>query len=138
MLQNEINSSKDGRKDPSVAPSTLGMKWDIEKDLLLFSEHSLTIEKKNFTKRTELSLTSKLFDPLGILTPITIMARKLMQKNWKMEIFWDDVIDNDSLLNDMKLNLEDINKAKCLKLDRRLNLEDSITVHVFSDASQEA
>ena len=39
--------------------------------------------KMTFTRRTTLSTISKIFDPLGILAPVTITGKILMQDIWR-------------------------------------------------------
>ena len=43
-----------------------------------------------FSKRTALALTSSLFDPLGLLSPLSIRGRIFMQSLWKAKVNWDE------------------------------------------------
>ncbi|XP_018407447.1 PREDICTED: uncharacterized protein LOC108783389 [Cyphomyrmex costatus] len=43
-----------------------------------------------FTKRKALSTIAKLFDPLGFLSPIIIIAKIFIQELWTLKIGWDD------------------------------------------------
>ena len=39
--------------------------------------------------RTVLSITARVYDVLGLITPVTVIARMLMQKIWKKKLNWD-------------------------------------------------
>ena len=55
----------------------LGMYWDIERDKYLFC---CSFEwNGEFTKRSALAFTCKVFDPLGILSPITTRNKVFLQ-----------------------------------------------------------
>lgn len=68
---------------------TLGVGWNSTKD-------TITYRIKNIDKRTELtkcnilSHIASIFDPLGVLSPITIIAKMLMQSIWEHKLKWDD------------------------------------------------
>lgn len=47
---------------------------------------------KNSSKLQILSDISTIFDPLGLLSPITIKAKILFQQIWKPKIEWDDAV----------------------------------------------
>lgn len=50
------------------------------------------------TKRTMLSQTAQLFDPLGWLAPVIVRAKILFQSTWLRELEWDDPLpDNDAV-----------------------------------------
>jgi len=57
---------------------TLGMRWDPASDSFQY-QVNLT-KRAQHTKRTILSDISKIFDPLGLLTPTIILAKMLMQQ----------------------------------------------------------
>ncbi|XP_051864115.1 uncharacterized protein LOC127566213 [Drosophila albomicans] len=44
------------------------------------------------TKRNILSVTSRLFDPLGLLSPLIIKAKILLQELWLQKLEWDESI----------------------------------------------
>ena len=44
----------------------------------------------NITKREILRESSKIYDPLGLLTPVTIRAKILLQELWKNNFSWDE------------------------------------------------
>ena len=56
------------------------------------------------TRRLVLSQTAKIFDPLGLLTPVLLTAKLLMRETWNSErkLDWDDPL-CESLRNDFRL-----------------------------------
>ena len=52
---------------------TLGIKWDIVKDILIFE--SLTFEREEVTKRTILKIVASIFHPLGFVSPFVLIAK---------------------------------------------------------------
>lgn len=66
----------------------LGLKWHPEQDIFEFSIQSITSSSK--TKREVLSAISRLFDPLGLINPILIRAKLIMQEIWATNLGWDD------------------------------------------------
>lgn len=49
------------------------------------------------TKRFVLSRISRLFDPLGIVSPVVLVAKLLMQALWVRKLEWDEPIPEDLL-----------------------------------------
>lgn len=47
------------------------------------------------TQRTVLSIIARLFDPLGLLNPITIKAKKILNRLWREGLGWDDTLSPD-------------------------------------------
>ena len=138
ILKEEIIRKSDGRKNPHKDPSILGMKWSVSSDDLRFPDLKISLEEKEFTKRNVLSLSSKLFDPLGFLIPVTIRARKLMQNIWKKKSDWDEIIHDEDLYAEAKSIFEDMNKSTEFSINRCMKIQRKVSIHAFSDASQHA
>ena len=54
-------------------------------DKLIREIHAL----QSITKLSVLSLSSKLFDPLGLVQPVSAKGKIMMQELWKMKMPWD-------------------------------------------------
>lgn len=70
----------------------LGLIWNAQTDKLSLSLKKLSEEAndiKKITKRTTLSLASKLFDPLGLAEPFAIKAKIMMQDLWRLNVTWE-------------------------------------------------
>ena len=44
------------------------------------------------TRRAISSNMGKIFDPIGLLTPVTLQCKILLQMTWEHEIGWDDAV----------------------------------------------
>ena len=78
----EIHISEDD------AVSALGLVWAPLSDRL-FIKVSVPAPLSTPTKRSILSTVAKLFDPLGWLSPVIIVAKIIIQDLWIDEISWD-------------------------------------------------
>ena len=78
-----------GDKDPK----TLGLVWDSRNDILKYTVKGTDLRK--ITKRTILSITAQIFDPLGLVSPAIIKAKVLMQKLWTLKLDWDESLPQD-------------------------------------------
>lgn len=69
---------------------TLGIYWNPNTD-----EFTYATEIKfqtQITKRTILATSAQLFDPLGLLSPIIIMSKFILQELWQHKIDWDEPV----------------------------------------------
>ena len=98
------------------------------------------MDKTSITKRSILQDASKLYDPLGWLSPITIHARILLQDVWKQRLNWDDSLDPNFRASWQHIAI-DLQKATTIELPRK-NFSSSptklVNLHVFADASMKA
>ena len=60
----------------------LGIQWNVQTDSLTYSfgANKLRHNKRDITKRQILSSTSSIYDPLGLVTPITVKAKIILRK----------------------------------------------------------
>ena len=79
---------------------TLGVQWDVEKDAFLFKVRE---PHQPPTKRGILSAVSSLYDPMGFVCLVVPEAKKILQRLWKLNLGWDDLIPEDlqSLWNEL-------------------------------------
>lgn len=76
--------------DQPTSISALGLLWQPSKDVFTFSVGTLTATP--FTKRSISSKIARLFDPLGLIAPVIIKGKILLQQLWTVEVGWDDLI----------------------------------------------
>ena len=74
-------------KDALGPERALGLKWSIEKDSFVFQFKD---QQKPVTRRGILSTVSSVFDPLGIVSPVTLLGRVLLQWLCSLSCRWDD------------------------------------------------
>lgn len=70
---------------------TLGLKYDIMPDQFTFTS-PVSDPKELQTKRQILSYIGKMFDPLGLVGPIIVIAKMFMQELWSLQIGWDNML----------------------------------------------
>lgn len=129
------NTEKDFNK-------TLGIVWDNEKDVFLFDFSQLVQEGEELepTKRNVLKFLSSFYDPIGLIQPIIISLKILMQRICKQKLDWDETLPKD-LLEEWKLVLNSLKSIGKLPVNRRLESLNDIVVsrelHGFCDASKQ-
>lgn len=69
---------------------TLGIQWNTTGDSFSFKV-SIDVARC-ISKRTILSETARLYDPLGWLTPCTVVAKSLFKQLWEIGVDWDDEV----------------------------------------------
>jgi len=116
---------------------SLGLSWQPTTDNFLFS--SQVINTENITKRSVLSTIAKLFDPLGLLSPVLVTAKIIMQELWTLKLDWDDPIPT-SIANKWCLFVHNLQNLSTLTFPRWLGCttERSLELHGFADASHHA
>ncbi|XP_063981499.1 uncharacterized protein LOC135164772 [Diachasmimorpha longicaudata] len=121
------------RTDP--IKKTLGIIWDAESDVLRYTIAQVN-PNVSATKRKLLSELSKIFDPLGLLGPITLLAKTLIQDCWKAKITWDESLPQDihskwiSLASQLP-SLHDVVFSRQILIPNAVSIE----LHGFCDAS---
>ena len=120
--------------DDLPVEKTLGLLWDAERDIFKFIVRS---ERSSTTKRGVLSDASSLFDSLGLLAPVTLIARGIMQDIWRSTIDWDDQLPHDILKVWEKWlsTLDVIDKIRVPRYIHGDKNSTDLSYHVFVDAS---
>ncbi|XP_017475229.1 PREDICTED: uncharacterized protein LOC108365650 [Rhagoletis zephyria] len=92
------------------------------------------------TKRSVSADLARLFDPLGLLAPIVVMAKMFIQDLWQLKLTWDEALPAD--LNERWTTFRnDLQKLDNLQVSRHVfegYIPAKIQIHVFSDASEKA
>lgn len=118
---------------------TLGLGWNPQKDCFSFTSKIASKSPAIATKRSLLSDISKLFDPIGWLTPLTTTMKILFQNVWLLNLGWDIRLPEEmsSEWAVIKQELETINQ---IEIKRWLEIEENqkIELHGFCDASNKA
>ena len=121
----------------------LGSIWNIISDTLLFNFDELIAYAKSLsmTKISLLKWSSKIFDPLGLLTPFTIKLKMLFQEMCLTKTNWDDEVDDktrrewNTLLSELS-HLSRVPVSRCYFV--ALLKPATVQIHGFSDASERA
>ncbi|XP_011879618.1 PREDICTED: uncharacterized protein LOC105568508, partial [Vollenhovia emeryi] len=115
----------------------LGLCWQPSTDTFQFTLKFPPT--KVLTKRTVLSTISTLFDPIGLLSPITITAKIFMQELWTLRLSWDDLLPVNAATkwNNFLTALKDMPQFNFPRwLGGQAN--STVEIHGFCDASQHA
>ena len=77
---------------PPATQNVLGLEWDPHLDQLkiVVSEKLMNEASWKFSKQNALALISSLFNPLGLLSPLSIRGRIFLQTLWKAKVSWDE------------------------------------------------
>ena len=114
----------------------LGVIWLAEKDEFTFL--SDISRNSNWTKRSVLSAYSKLFDPLGFISPIAITARIITQACWRHGVGWDEPLP-DAVLKQWQKWVDDLVYLPQIRVPRCVKPLNGKVVkqefHIFCDAS---
>lgn len=121
----------------SSGQRALGVKWDTDTDELTFA---VVKNDKPLTRRGILSVVCSLFDPLGLVSPFILPAKRIMQELCRKKVKWDDRLPDTELeswqawTRDL-LRLGEIHVDRCVK-PQHLHTIASTQLHHFSDASE--
>ena len=151
LLEQEINSHSEKPKNHSHGEKSyeekpvdiesvkfLGMLWNPEFDTLtLKSRLDDEIPDISNSKRSVLSKTAQIFDPLGMILPVTIRSRILLQELWRRKLSWDEPIPED-LVTVWQVLLGDLRDCFGCQIPRQLVSSGTVELHAFSDASNVA
>ncbi|XP_056093862.1 uncharacterized protein LOC130072671 [Rhinichthys klamathensis goyatoka] len=72
--------------DPLPLQRSLGLTWNLQSDTFTFR---VSREKKPFTRRGILSTVNGLYDPLGLVAPVTIKGKVLVRELSADQAEWD-------------------------------------------------
>ena len=130
--------------DPSKEHKVLGSNWNLAEDTFVLKLSKVVEFARDLepTKRNVLRIAAKLFDPLGLISPVMVVLRMLLQELCLNKSQWDDTI-----LLDQKLRLEkwmiDLQRVDNVRVNRyyfpgQKTKVKSAVLHGFGDASKGA
>ncbi|XP_076645562.1 uncharacterized protein LOC143355011 [Halictus rubicundus] len=132
----EYNRDKSRENQTAV----LGITWNKLLDTLSLSVPALDqFRKGKITKRSILSLSHRIFDPLGFICTVALCPRILLQETWAQKLSWDEDVAVDT--KDRFLNwLNDLEGINIVKIPRSIlgDIQDTddVSLHTFCDASK--
>ena len=133
-----------GSEEKKGTAKVLGVDWSCKSDNLEFSLDRILnggLETK-MTKRNLLSAIARLFDPLGLLSPIVLTAKAIFQQLCVDNVGWDDDL-SETVLSRLKAWIKQVKGCNHIEIPRCLYAPDTGKVlkcylHGFGDASQTA
>lgn len=147
-----LNAEKGSTNPVSLEPKEtadkiLGMSWDTTSDCFLFETRFSRVSQAIITglkipsKREILSVSMSIFDPFGLLSNFTLVAKLILQDLWRQGATWDEPV-SQSVNERWQAWRTEIPQTKFVRVPRcyspsiisSLNLQ----LHVFADASETA
>ena len=126
----------DLERDSLPIERALSVFWNAEDVVFEFKP---VLKDVPSTRRGVLSLVSSFYDPLGLLSPVILPAKCLLQESCRLQLEWDDVLPV-NLKESWKNWLQEIQSLKdfkitcCLKPEHFGEVTEAV-LHHFSDAS---
>ena len=119
----------------------LGIEWDLKRDKFVFRFDDFLKKGREMelTKRSILSLSAAVYDPLGVVSPITARVKTIFQLICKEKGGWDEKVS--LLISKMWFEfLDALESSKILEIDRfcfvsRFDEVKLVELHGFSDSS---
>jgi len=112
----------------------LGLVWDKRFDTLSIEVDRVVLEGP-LTKRKILSVTAKVFDPVGVTCPATLQPKVMLQGIWKTKREWDEELEEEDVKGFQKWCQEICALAE-IKIPRQMIFEpEDAQIHLFTDAS---
>ena len=116
----------------------LGLSWNPRHDCFSFQ---ITLEESTkVTKRYVLSIISRIFDPLGLISPVVVSAKILLQELWIRKLDWDAPLPSD-LSDSWKEYVRSLRYLREISIPRwteQLPETIGVELHGFADASSKA
>ena len=142
--QTFLKSQFQNQENREDYPKFLGTSWNHADDKPVFTFKNLTSYlAEEITKRIILSSIAKIFDPLGLMSPVLVAFKILFQETCKKEVDWDTPLGGEtmkqwrSLLEDMQ-NISNLSIDRCYSLGLGSLESPLIELHGFADASNKA
>lgn len=116
---------------------TLGVHWNSAQDAIIYTTEP--INHQRFTKRNIFSEIAKIFDPLGLLNPVIVVAKLIMQSLWKLQLNWDESVpvEVSTIWSTFIKQLPALNGVSVNRHVLKQSASD-VHIHGFCDASEKA
>ena len=102
VMEEDESYAKSATHSGSALPATekvLGVHWNTGLGCTLDLKEVLedsSLDDLRPTKRDVARITSKIYDPMGFITPVTVKMKLLCQSLCKKKMGWDEVLDETS------------------------------------------
>ncbi|XP_055715181.1 uncharacterized protein LOC129809399 [Phlebotomus papatasi] len=134
----QITDHSDQRESCDIFPEkskALGMIWLPQDDQFTF-KLTKDFSKAN-TKREVLAAIAYLYDPLGLISPVIVVGKLILQEIWKAQIPWDQPMSSE-IITKWKQFAEGLSSIHSLHVPRSVSefkSPKSRELHVFCDSS---
>ena len=134
QVPKEIGASRE-----ESSSHVLGLKWDHVNDTLVVSRRTICDASTAVTQRLVLSLVSKIFDPIGLVSLFTVKTRLLLKDVWRLHgQRWDDVLPKE-MIERFESWSSELPKLGLMKISRSYfpGSFEHLKLNVFGYSSQE-
>ena len=122
----------------------LGQRWNPDTDFFVFDLANIEVTGRTCepTKRNVIRVASRIYDPVGFLSPVTIQLKILFQDIHETQVDWDQPLDDTSKSTWQKL-INEIGQMPSINFPRYYlaGIDEEVTsrsLHRFCDASKKA
>lgn len=136
LPSSHVNLQLQGSDDPTL--KTLGVHWNSCLDSIVYTVKPIDAGSST-TKRRMFSEIAKIFDPLGLLQPIIVTAKLLIQELWRANLNWDESVPQ-SIHTEWCKYTSQLQLLNEMTFDRKVTLHPNkkMQLHGFCDASLKA
>ncbi|GFW05545.1 DUF1758 domain-containing protein [Trichonephila clavipes] len=129
ISSNWVGDSSNLEIHPEECSKALGLTWNSMKDIFIFN---LKVNfPDNITKRSFLSQSARLFDPLGFLTSCTVSINIFHQQLWLLKLDWDSPLP-EALATKWKTFQKEFEQVFSIHIPRWIHTaSQQITLHGF-------
>ncbi|XP_055308106.1 uncharacterized protein LOC129572188, partial [Sitodiplosis mosellana] len=124
--------------NPDREIKTLGIFWSISTDTLNFNINYK--EREIITNQFVLSTIARIYDPLGLVSPLIVKAKIFMKSLWLLNLDWHDPLPMEKV-KEWKQFISKLPSLSTIKIPRWIGTSpicSSLQLHSFSDASIDA
>eukprot|EP00102_Acyrthosiphon_pisum_P024198 XP_016661408.1 PREDICTED: uncharacterized protein LOC107884242 [Acyrthosiphon pisum] len=140
MSVGDKGAGNDVRVFDCAITKILGLFWEPSDDVLRYKVSEYVENTEIINKRKILSEIATIFDPLGLVGPVVIVAKLFMQNLWQLRVSWDEQLPknvSDEWLQYKKC-LPRLNKLVIPRMIISKHKIINIQIHGFADASTKA
>lgn len=122
--------------DKEIATKILGVQWSPTNDVFRFK---VGLPDTTCNKRSILSMVARTFDVLGLISPVLITAKLLVQELWSLHKDWDETPPQ-NIVDRWKRFCEELPSLSTLEFPRHSSIKTTSTSSLigFADASEKA
>ena len=135
--QEFLDCLPDDQKVMGCVVGLFGMLWNRIEDYIQIADVNIPSSNVTITKREVLSFVAKIYDPLGLITPVSFHGRVFLQSLWKHKLSWDEHLPQ-SLCQEFRKLTRTLQHLSLIKIPRFIaTCEHDVVfeVLVFCDAS---
>ena len=114
--------------------STLGVRWNPRMDNIVYDQHKHIQGDEKNTKTSLASISARLFDPLGLISPYILLAKRILKQTHIEQLNWKDKLTVEMKTEWQKWVVK-IADLQHLQFPRYVPNSSSSEYHIFGAAS---